>query len=130
MVDSVKDPIEPKAYKGDYSIPYSCDMLYKGETDHSTETIVKEHIADLRHNRHKKSALAEHAHIIGHHICLENAKVIGREDNLIKRKIREKIEINLNNNCLNRDDGAKISDFWKPLLHSLQNKERRLTNNR
>ena len=94
------------------------------------ETRFKEHSADLRHNRHKKSALAEHAHKTGHHICLEDAKVIAKEDNLLKRKIREKIEINLTRNCLNRDDGAKISDFWKPLLHSLQNKERRLTNNR
>ena len=85
------------------------------------ETRFKEHSADLRHNRHKKSTLAEHVHITG----LENANVIAREDNLFKRKIREKIEINLNENCLNKDDGAKISDSWKPLLHSLQLKENR-----
>ena len=95
-------------------------MLYIGEIDRSMETRFKEHSADLRHNRHKKSDLVEHVHITGHHICLENAKVISREDNLLKRKIREKIEINLNRNCLNRDDGAIISDSWKPLLHSLQ----------
>ena len=130
LVDSLKDPIEPKAYKGVYSIPYSCYMLYIGETGHSMQTIFKEHIANLRHNRHKKLALAECVHITGHHIFLENAKVISREDNLIKRKIREKIEINLNENCLKRDDGANISDSWKPLLHSLQIKERRFTNNR
>ena len=88
------------------------------------ETRFKEHSADLRHNRHKKLSLAEHAHITGHHICLENAKVIAREGNLLKRKIREKIEINLNENCLNRDDGAKISDSWKPLLQSLQSQEK------
>ena len=98
MVDSLKDPIEPKAYKGFYSIPCSCDMLYIGETDRSMETRFKEHSTDLRHNRHKKSALPEHTHITRHHICLENAKVIAREDNLLKRKIREKIEINLNDN--------------------------------
>ena len=83
----------------------------------------KEHSADLRHNRSKKSALVEHAFITGHHICLENAKVIAREDNLVRRKIRENIEINLNENCVNMDDGTKISDSWKPLLHSLQIKE-------
>ena len=124
-MDSLKDPIEPKAYKGVYSIPCSCDKLYIGETGRSMETRFKEHSADLRHDRHKKSALAEQAHITGHHICLENAKVIAREGNLLKRKIREKIEINLNENCLNRDDGAKISDSWKPLLHSLQLQENR-----
>ena len=93
------------------------------------ETIFKEHNIDLRHNRHKKSTLVEHAHITGHHIYLENAKVIAREDNLFKRKIKEKIEINLNENYLNRDDGTKISDSWKPLLYSLQIKESSRINN-
>ena len=129
LVDSLKDPIEPKAYKGVYSIPCSCDKLYIGETGHSMETRFKEHSADLRHNIHKKSTLVEHAHITGHHIYLENAKVIAREDNLFKRKIREKIEINLNENCLNSYDGAKISDSWKPLLHSLLIKESSRINN-
>ena len=126
LVDSLKDPVEPKAYKGVYCIPCSCNQLYIGETGRSMETRLKEHSADLRHNRYKKSAIAEHAFMTGHHICLENAKVIAREDNLVKRKIREKIEINLNENCLNRDDGAKISDSWKPLLHSLHTKENQL----
>ena len=120
MVDSLKDPINPRTYKGMYSIPCSCEKLYIGETRHSMETRFKEHSTDLRHDRHKKSALIEHSHIIGHQICLENAKVLSREDNIIKQKIKEKIEINLSNNCLNRDDGAKLSDSWKPLLHSLQ----------
>ena len=93
------------------------------------ETIFKEHNVDLRHNRHKKSSLAEHAHITPHHICLENAKVISREDNLIKRKIKEKIEINLNENYLKTDYGANISDSWKTLLHSLQIKEISRINN-
>ena len=125
LVDSLKDLIEPKAYRGIYSIPCSCNKLYIGETSRSMETRFKEHSTDLRHNRYKKFALAEHAFITGHHICLENAKVIAREDNLFKRKIKEKIEINLNENCLNRDDGAKISDSWKPLLQSLQLQENR-----
>ena len=122
-VDSLKDPIDPRAYKGVYSIPCSCGLSYIGETGRSMETRFKEHSADLRHDRHKKSALAEHAHLTKHHICLEDAKVIAREDNLTKRKIREKIEINLNENYLNRDDGARINDSWKPLLCSLQTKK-------
>ena len=86
----------------------------------SIVTILKEHEAYLRHDRHKKSVLAERAHLTQHNICLENAKVIAREDNLTKRKIREKIEINMTNDCLNRDDGTKLSDTWLPLLHSLK----------
>ena len=84
MVDSLKDPINPKTYKGVYSIPCSCEKLYIGETGRSMETRFKEHSAHLRHDRHKKSTLAEHSHLTGHQICLENAKVLAREDNLIK----------------------------------------------
>ena len=120
MVDSLKDPIEPKHFKGVYSIPCSCSKPYIGETGRSIVTRLKEHEADLRHDRHKKFTLAEHAHLTQHHICLENAKVISREDNLTKRKIREKIEINMTNDFLNRNDGTKLSDTSLPLLHSLK----------
>ena len=41
LVDSLKDPIEPKAYKGVYTIPCSCDKLYIGEIWRSMETILK-----------------------------------------------------------------------------------------
>ena len=120
MVDSLKDPIDPKYFKGVYSIPCSYNKAYIGETGRSLETRMKEHMADLRHDRHKRSALAEHAHLTQHHICLENAKVIAKEDNLIKHKIRENIETNMTNNCLNRDDGKKLSDSLLPLLYSLK----------
>ena len=32
IVDSLKDPIDPSAYKGVYSIPCSCGKEYIGET--------------------------------------------------------------------------------------------------
>ena len=91
MVDSLKDPKEPNEFKGVYSIPFSCSKPYTSETWRSIVTRLKEHEADIRHGRHKKSAVSEHAHLTQHHICLENAKVIAREDKLTKRKLREKI---------------------------------------
>ena len=84
MVDSLKDPIEPKYFKGVYSILCSCSKPYIGEMGRSIVTRLKEHGADLKHDRHKNSALAEHAHLTQHHIFLENAMVIAREDNLAK----------------------------------------------
>ena len=41
-------------------------------------------------------------------------------ENLTKQKVREKIEINISLDCLNRDDGTKLSDTWKPILHDLR----------
>ena len=65
-VDSLKDPIEPGSYKGIYSIPCSCEIEYIGETGRSMKTRFKEHSAYIRHDRHKKSALAEHSHFTKH----------------------------------------------------------------
>lgn len=110
LVDSLKDPIKPSACEGVYSVPCSCGMAYIGEMGRSIETRLKEQNADVRHNRYKKSALAKHSHITQHHICLENAMVITKEDNLTKRKVREKIEINMTQECLNRDDGTRLSN--------------------
>ena len=120
MVDSLKDPIEPKYFKGVYSIPCFCSKPYIHKTGRSIVTRLKEHEVDLRHYRHKKFALAEHANLTQHRICLEIAKFIVREDNLTKRKVREKIEINMTNDCLNIYDGTKLSDTWLPLLNSLK----------
>ena len=56
IVDSLKGPIEPTYFKGVYSIPCSCSKPYIGETKRSIVTRLKEHGANLRHDRHKRSA--------------------------------------------------------------------------
>ena len=47
--------------------------------------------------------------------------VLAKEENLTKRKIREKIEIEMNEYCLNRNKGNRLSDIQTLLLHSLGN---------
>ena len=120
MVDSLKDPIKPELYKGVYSIPCSCQDVYIGKIGIYFEVRLKEHCVDLKYDRVKKSALAGHAHLTRHHICMEKATIIAKKEDLTKRKVREKIEIRMNLDCMNMDDGKKISDTWTPLLHSLQ----------
>jgi hypothetical protein len=63
---------------------------------------------DLRHNRIKRPALVEHLHDIGHHICVKNAKFITIMDHYGKRKIWEAMEIEINENNLNKDEGLKL----------------------
>ena len=84
------------------------------------KTRLKEHSADIRHDRHKKSALAEHSHLIKHQIYLEKASVLAKEESLTRRNVREKIESNITLDCLNRDDGTKLNNTWKPLLYDLK----------
>ena len=43
---------------------------------------------------------------------MEKEMVLVKEENLTKRKIREKIEIEMNEYCLNRNKGKRLSDIW------------------
>ena len=121
MLDSSKDPIEPLKQKGVYSIPYSCEIPYIGETGGSIQVRLKEHSADIIHDRHQKSALAEHDNHSCHHIRIEETKLITREDHYKRRKIREAIEIEKFPLNMNRDDGLKLNECWRPIIHHLKN---------
>jgi len=113
---SVKDNQDQLQQKGVYIIKCSCGDQYIGETGRSVRIRLKEHSADLRHERVRSSALAEHVGKTNHHICLEDAKVIANEDHHFKRKVREAIEIIKHPKNFNRDGGMEISRNWNPLL--------------
>ena len=73
MIDSMKDLIKPRSYKGVYPIPCSCGKVYIGETGKS---LLKEHNADLRHDRFEKSSLAKLSHKTKNQICIDKAMII------------------------------------------------------
>ena len=54
MLDTSKDPVEPLKQKGVYSVPCSCKIPYIGETGCSIQVRLKEHCADIMHDRHQK----------------------------------------------------------------------------
>ena len=105
---------------GVYKVLCSCGIPYIGETGRSVVTRLKEHAADIRHERVLKSALAEHSSSTKHHICLEDARIVSNERNFFKRKFKEAVEIYNNPSNLNRDDGWHLNLAWRPLLSSLQ----------
>ena len=78
---------------------------------------IKEHSADIAHNRVTKSVLAEHSHKTTHLICMGDSKLIAKEEHYFKRKVREAIEIVENRHTLNKDDGLKLSNMWMPILN-------------
>jgi hypothetical protein len=118
---SVKDSIDPIEHKGVYMIPCSCGKQYIGETGRSFRIRIQEHAADIKHNRTRPSALAEHSDKTKHHICIEETKILARIDHYHNRKFREAIEIEKQPNNLNRDDGWKISQNWIPTLANMNN---------
>ena len=119
MMRSVKDKIDRQQLKGVYKIDWSCGKSYIGETGRSLKTRLKEHAADIKNERSRTSALAEHSSKTRHQMCLEDAKVIAREDNYHKRKIREAIEIMKVPQNLNRDNGSEISGNWLTLIRQI-----------
>ena len=71
MLNSSKDLVEPLKQKGVYNVRCSCEIPYIGETRRSVQVRLKEHCADIMHDRHQKSALAEYVHHSRHHIRIE-----------------------------------------------------------
>jgi hypothetical protein len=117
---SVKDKLNPHNGKGIYKIECSCGKCYIGETGRSFQVRIKEHGADIKNERIRTSALAEHSTKTKHHVRLEDTKILAKENHLFKRRIREAIEIRKHPSNLNRDSGLELSESWLPLLHKKQ----------
>ena len=92
-----------------YNIDWSCGKSYIGETGGSLKIRLKEHRADIKNGRSHTSALAEQSSKTKHHVCLEDTKIIAREDHYQKRNIREAIKIMKYPQNLNRDNASQIS---------------------
>lgn len=116
---SIKDPVDPKCHKGVYMVPCSCGKSYIGETSRSIHTRIQEHVTNIKHNRSKTWALAEHSNKTKHHVCIENYRVVAKIDHYHHRKLREAIEIGKHPNNLNRDEGlwpCNVLWIWTSLF--------------
>lgn len=116
---SVKDRI-PLQEAGVYQLDCECGSSYIGQTKRSIAERVKEHIADVKHKRSSRSAVAEHT-LSGtnHFIHFDKVKVLAREDRFFPRMIREAIEIRRHPN-FNRDRGWNIATVWEPVLKCMK----------
>ena len=102
-----------------YEVPCSCGKVYIGQIGHSLIARLKEHSVIISYRRINRYALVEHSYNTSHQVCIENSSLITREDNYNKRRIREAVEIE---NNLNKDDGLKLSNTWKPLINKIKRK--------
>ena len=86
-----------------YAIP-CCGEVYIGEIGCSIKTRLKEpsvNIQNIHHDRINKSIVVEHLYTSSHHMCLEESRVLARILYYYKRKIREAIKIEKNDNNIN-----------------------------
>jgi hypothetical protein len=54
---------------------------------------------------------------------LEDAKIIAKVYHYGKRKIMEDLEIELHPNNVNKDEGWKLNENRKPIIHLLKNNQ-------
>jgi hypothetical protein len=115
----VKYDLELKT-TGVYSVPCENGQVYIGQTGSTIDTGVKEHQRLIRLQHSDKSAVAEHSINLNHRIQLQNTTILPTKFRYMDRMIREAIEIELQQNNMNREDGLRLSRSSKTLIHALK----------
>ena len=77
-----------------------CPAQYVSETAHTLETRIKDHLKQ----KSPRTAAGDHEHSIK----MKDVKVIARENNMWRRKIRESIEIRTRHPAINHDQGYEL----------------------
>ncbi|CAH2090875.1 unnamed protein product [Euphydryas editha] len=97
------------------------------QTKWSIETRIKEHIADIKHQRSTKSAVYQHTQQgANHYIRFDKPQIFAKEHRFLPRVIREAIEIKKHPN-FNREDGWNVPSAWEPVLKLIEPKENKNT---
>ena len=94
-----------------YHIPCkSCPDTYIGETARLLATRMEEH------KKNNSSAINEHFTKTGHTINWADTKIIDRDSNTVRRKIKEAICIRKMKPTLNRDQGLDLPPIYNTIL--------------
>ena len=95
----------------------------------SIETRIREHEKDVDYERTEKSAVAEHAKQKDHTINFNGVNILSKEKHYGKRMIKEAIEIEKCPKNFNREDGWRISNAWKTIIHEARKQRIEKTTN-
>jgi hypothetical protein len=112
LLRTAKDDLGLKI-PGVYHIPCECGKVYIGQTGRSIEARCKEHMRHIRLDQPEKS-VAEHSINTGHQIDFNNVSVLDRASGYVDCLVKEAIQISLNQNNFNRDNGFALSWAWNP----------------
>ena len=89
-----------------------CDETYVGETGRNMGIRFKEHTSRKGTN----SAVKEHLEATKHTCTLEEVKVLEKENDWFRRKVKEAIMIQRHQPTLNRDKGLELPPIYSQLL--------------
>ena len=117
-----KTKLLPNSYPGVYELKCTCNSAYFGETKKNILTMTIEHQQDSFKGKWDNSGVTEHTLTCHGRFNWIHLKIIAKEKDYRKRKIREALEIkkakfNKKIKVLNRDEGSLVkTNTWKPLL--------------
>ena len=90
-----------------------CNEEYIGESSRTFEERFKEH-------QKAPSPIFDHFNTTGHSISVEHFNIVGREDQSLKRAIKEALYIRVNNPSLNRNVGKyHLPHIWDEVLYNI-----------
>ena len=84
------------------------------------KTRLKEHSADIHHGRIKQSAITEHSHASKGSDLFGRFESAGKNPALLQVKNKRGFGFETFNNKVNRDDGLKLKEAWKPVVHHIK----------
>ena len=87
-----------------------CEEEYTGEPGRTFAERYKDHMK-------APSPIHDHLNTTGHDITINNFTIVGREDQNLKRSIKEAISIRVNDPSLNRNIGRyQLPHIWDEIL--------------
>ena len=89
-----------------------CEKDYIGETGRGVGVRFKEHI----NLKHSTSAITEHMKKAKHKFTTDQIKILGCEDHVMKRRVKETLAIRKSKPSLNRDLGYELAPVYQQLL--------------
>ena len=119
LIKTKPDNSEQNSKNCIYSIPCECGKQYIGETSRPLNVRKNEHQNYLRKNEIEKSQICVHAFETGHTINWNNTKILTKEQDNKKRKIKESALILLNNESCVSNSSVDISTTWLPILKDI-----------
>ena len=122
-----KSSLPSNSHPGVYKISCKCGKKYVGETKLKISSRAEQHKMDIFNKKWTTSGITQHAEICKEGYDWENVYTLKIEDNRFDRKVREALEIQLqetsphNEQGLNLDDGQYVTThFWRPMLSHLR----------
>ena len=115
ILTNVKNrPAEEKLKGVVYKVDCSCGSTYIGETCRTLDVRLKEHKRAVKTHQ-ENNGIAVHANKTLHEIQWDSAQALERESIWWKRRYKEALWIQAENNTMNLDQGLQLNSIWSTL---------------